>query len=68
MHDYRRLSSELREAVRMRYEYMNELQMLDSSEEVLEGIVIMRHMQLDDMEKASRLLLMATEIQTKVHC
>ncbi|GJV90906.1 hypothetical protein Tco_1538719, partial [Tanacetum coccineum] len=67
MHDYRRLSSELREAVRMRYEYMNELQMLGSSEELLEGIEIMRRMQFDDMEKASRLLLMAREIQTKVH-
>ncbi|GJT71921.1 hypothetical protein Tco_1031207 [Tanacetum coccineum] len=41
--------------------------MLDSSEEVLEGIEIMRRMQLGDMEKASRLLLMAREIQTKVH-
>ncbi|GJS29778.1 hypothetical protein Tco_0490398 [Tanacetum coccineum] len=59
--------SELREAIRMRDEYMNELQMLGSSEELLEGIEIMRCMQFDDMEKASRLLLMAREIQTKVH-
>ncbi|GKE06732.1 hypothetical protein Tco_1398750 [Tanacetum coccineum] len=67
MHDYRRLSSKLREAVRMEDEYINELQMLDSSKEVLKGIEIMRRMQLDDMEKASRLLLMAREIQTKLH-
>ncbi|GJW08078.1 hypothetical protein Tco_1570501 [Tanacetum coccineum] len=67
MHDYRRLSSELTEAVRMRDEYMNELQMFDNCEEILESIEIMRRMQLDDMEKASRLMLMAREIQNKVH-
>ncbi|GJT52415.1 hypothetical protein Tco_0978572 [Tanacetum coccineum] len=38
-----------------------------SSDEVLKSIEIMRSMQLDDMEKASHLLLMAREIQTKVH-
>ncbi|GJW68991.1 hypothetical protein Tco_0123415 [Tanacetum coccineum] len=38
MHDYRRLSSELKEAVRMEDEYINELQMLDSYEEVLKGV------------------------------
>ncbi|GKG65242.1 hypothetical protein Tco_0671431, partial [Tanacetum coccineum] len=37
----------------MRDEYMNELQMLDSSDEILEGIEIMRRIQLDDIEKAS---------------
>ncbi|GJS47761.1 hypothetical protein Tco_0597882 [Tanacetum coccineum] len=67
MHEYHRLSSELTEAVRMRDEHMNELQMLDNSEEILESIEIMRRMQVDDMEKASRLMLMAREIQTKVH-
>ncbi|GJV66029.1 hypothetical protein Tco_1476857 [Tanacetum coccineum] len=36
-----------------------------SSDEVLKSIEIMRSMQLDDMEKASHLLLMAREIQTK---
>ncbi|GJY89427.1 hypothetical protein Tco_0504623 [Tanacetum coccineum] len=51
----------------MRDEYMNELQMLDSFDEILEGIEIMRRIQLDDIEKASRLLLMAREIQTKLH-
>ncbi|GKD44374.1 hypothetical protein Tco_1269019 [Tanacetum coccineum] len=67
MQDYRRLSSELREAVRMRDGYISELQMSDSSDEVLESIEIIRNMQLDDMEKASRLLLMTREIQTKVY-
>ncbi|GJY81015.1 hypothetical protein Tco_0493766 [Tanacetum coccineum] len=65
MEDYRRLSSELREAVRMRDGYISELQMSDSSNEVAESIEIMRSMQLDDMEKASRLLLMATELQIR---
>ncbi|GJU92565.1 hypothetical protein Tco_1317321 [Tanacetum coccineum] len=55
MHDYCRLSSELREAVRMRDEYMNELYMLDNFEEVVESIEIMRRMQLYNIEKASRL-------------
>ncbi|GJR18992.1 hypothetical protein Tco_0967519 [Tanacetum coccineum] len=67
LQDYRRLSSELREGVRMRDRYISEIQMSYSSDEVLESIEIMRSMQLDDMEKASRLLLMAREIQTKVH-
>ncbi|GJY66897.1 hypothetical protein Tco_0469135 [Tanacetum coccineum] len=38
-----------------------------SSNKVAKSIKIMRRMQLDDMEKASRLMLMASEIQTKVH-
>ncbi|GJU84102.1 hypothetical protein Tco_1291648 [Tanacetum coccineum] len=36
MHDYRRLCDELIECVRMRDEYMNELRMLDNSEEIIE--------------------------------
>ncbi|GKG49929.1 hypothetical protein Tco_0518703, partial [Tanacetum coccineum] len=57
----------LREAVWMRDEYINELQLLDCSDEVLEGIEIMRRMQVDEMEKAYCLLRMAREIQTKLH-
>ncbi|GJT39168.1 hypothetical protein Tco_0939033 [Tanacetum coccineum] len=34
---------------------------------LLESTEIMRQMQLDDMEKASRLMLMARELQIKVH-
>ncbi|GJV44680.1 hypothetical protein Tco_1429216 [Tanacetum coccineum] len=67
MHEYHRLSNELTEPVRMRNQYMNELQILDNSEEILESIEIMRRMQVDEMEKASRLMVMAREIQTKVH-
>ncbi|GKG30664.1 hypothetical protein Tco_0423152, partial [Tanacetum coccineum] len=47
--------------------YINELEMCDSSDEVLESIEIIRRMQLDDMEKASRLLLMARDVQNKIY-
>ncbi|GJS17524.1 hypothetical protein Tco_0411996 [Tanacetum coccineum] len=46
---------------------ISELQISDTSDEVLEIIEILRRMQLDDMEKASRLLLMAREIHNKVY-
>ncbi|GJS87346.1 zinc finger, CCHC-type containing protein [Tanacetum coccineum] len=62
IHNYRRLSSKLREGVRMRDGYINELQMSDSFDEVPESIEIMRRMQVDDMEKASHFLLMAREV------
>ncbi|GJX83955.1 hypothetical protein Tco_0333436 [Tanacetum coccineum] len=65
MRDYYRLSNEITEAVRMRDEYMKELQMLPKSEAVCESVAIMRRMQVDDMQVASRLMLMATEMQMK---
>ncbi|GJV96898.1 hypothetical protein Tco_1548475 [Tanacetum coccineum] len=70
MHDYRRLSDELRESIRMRDAYIEEfqrLQMYDSSDEVIESIEILKGMQVNDMEKASRLILMAREIQNRVY-
>ncbi|GJV76912.1 hypothetical protein Tco_1508496 [Tanacetum coccineum] len=70
MHDYRRLSDELRENVRMRDAYIEEfqrLQIYNSSDEVIESIEILKGMQVDDMEKASRLILMAREIQNRVY-
>ncbi|GKA42123.1 hypothetical protein Tco_0734783 [Tanacetum coccineum] len=67
MHDYRRLSDELTEGVNMRDEYMNELWMLVNYDEILDNIEIMRRMQVNDMEKASCLMVMAREIQIKVH-
>ncbi|GJW04792.1 hypothetical protein Tco_1563648 [Tanacetum coccineum] len=54
--------------VLFRREVVKDLQKMEnyhSSDEVAESIKIMRSMQLDDMEKASRLLLMARELQTK---
>ncbi|GJR01100.1 hypothetical protein Tco_0524084 [Tanacetum coccineum] len=67
MEDYRRLSNELRNDVRMGDKYISELQIFHMSDEVVESIKILRRMQLDDMEKASRLLLMAREIHYKVY-
>ncbi|GJW54557.1 hypothetical protein Tco_0098642 [Tanacetum coccineum] len=66
MQDYHRLSNELREGVRLRDKYINYLQMSYNFNKVAKSIEIMRRMQLDDMEKASRLMLMAREIQTKL--
>nr|GEX64368.1 DNA helicase [Tanacetum cinerariifolium] len=59
-----RLSDELRESVRTRdgsIEELHKLQMYDSSDEVLESIEILKSMQVDNMEKASRLTFMARE-------
>ncbi|GJS36002.1 hypothetical protein Tco_0534384 [Tanacetum coccineum] len=39
MHDYRRLSDELTDGVKMRDEYMNELRMLVNCEEILERVL-----------------------------
>ncbi|GKE50879.1 hypothetical protein Tco_1486035, partial [Tanacetum coccineum] len=64
MEDYFKLSDELRIGVEMRDGY---IQISDMSKEVLESIENLRRMQVDDMEKASRLALMAREIQDKVY-
>nr|GEZ07706.1 hypothetical protein [Tanacetum cinerariifolium] len=64
------LSDELRENVRMRDAYIEEfqrLQMYGSSDEVTESIKILKSMQVDDMEKASRLIFMARDIQNRVY-
>ncbi|GJU73234.1 hypothetical protein Tco_1264639 [Tanacetum coccineum] len=66
MRDYYRLSNEITEAVRMRDEYMKEIQIIPRSDAVGESIEIMRRMQVDDTKAASRLMLMATEMQIKV--
>ncbi|GJX89095.1 hypothetical protein Tco_0341109 [Tanacetum coccineum] len=66
MEDYFKLSNELRIGVETRDGYISELQIFDMSKEVFESIEILRLMQVDDMEKASCLALMAREIQDKV--
>ncbi|GKD24211.1 hypothetical protein Tco_1230425 [Tanacetum coccineum] len=66
MENYRQLSNQLRNDVRMRDKYIRELRTSNMSDEVVESIEILKWVQLDDMEKASRLLLMAREIQSKV--
>ncbi|GJZ33517.1 hypothetical protein Tco_0578953 [Tanacetum coccineum] len=65
MKDYFKLFDELRIGVEMRDGYISELQIFDILKEVLESIEILRLMQVD--EKASRLALMAREIQDKVY-
>ncbi|GJV32057.1 hypothetical protein Tco_1392457 [Tanacetum coccineum] len=59
--EFHRLSSELREAVRRGDGYIIELRMSRSYDDARGTIKMMRRMLLDDMEKASRLLLMARE-------
>ncbi|GKA42738.1 hypothetical protein Tco_0735398 [Tanacetum coccineum] len=67
LREFHRLSTELRQAVRMRDRYIDELKMSYSCDDILESVDIIRRMQLDDREKASRLLLMARETQLKMH-
>nr|GEW15378.1 hypothetical protein [Tanacetum cinerariifolium] len=66
LQEFRRLSIEL-ESVRMRDGCIDELKMSNNCDEVLESIEIMRRMQLGVMEKASHLLLMAKETQSKIY-
>nr|GFA54962.1 hypothetical protein [Tanacetum cinerariifolium] len=58
MENYR----QLRNGVRMRDRYIRELRTSAMSDEVVQSIKILKWVQVDDMEKASRLLLMAREI------
>ncbi|GJX78673.1 hypothetical protein Tco_0326822 [Tanacetum coccineum] len=67
MQDYYRLSGELSETIRMRDAYISELRTKCSSNKIGESIEILRGMQLDDTQAASRLMLMAREMQDKVH-
>nr|GEV77058.1 hypothetical protein [Tanacetum cinerariifolium] len=64
--DFSRLSSELWEAVRRRDGYVIELRASRSCDDALRTIDMLSCMQLDDMEKAARLLLMARETRIKV--
>ncbi|GJR68312.1 hypothetical protein Tco_0014377 [Tanacetum coccineum] len=54
MENYHRLSGELRNGVRMRDIYIRELRISHMSDEVVKSIKILKRVQLDDMEKASR--------------
>ncbi|GJZ46145.1 hypothetical protein Tco_0593741 [Tanacetum coccineum] len=62
MENYRHLSGDLRNGVRMRDRYIRELRTSHMFDEVVESIQILKQMQVDDMEKASCLLLMAREV------
>ncbi|GJZ07789.1 hypothetical protein Tco_0542072 [Tanacetum coccineum] len=61
MKNYSQLSGELRNGVRMMDIYIRELRTSHMFDEVVESIQILKQMQLDDMDKASRLLLIARE-------
>ncbi|GKB08086.1 hypothetical protein Tco_0836370 [Tanacetum coccineum] len=67
LREFCKSSCELRKSVRKRDRYIDELKMSKGWDEIAESIDIMRRMQLDDIEKASRLLLMARETHLKIH-
>nr|GEX50206.1 hypothetical protein [Tanacetum cinerariifolium] len=64
--DFLRLSSELREAIRRSDGYVAELRASRSCDDALGTIEMLSHMQLDDMEKVARFLLLARETLIKV--
>ncbi|GJV25507.1 hypothetical protein Tco_1378202 [Tanacetum coccineum] len=66
MQNYYRLSNKLNETVRIRDGYINELQTSNDSNEVADSIEILKRMQIDDIQTASRLMVTAGEMQTKV--
>nr|GEZ55228.1 hypothetical protein [Tanacetum cinerariifolium] len=66
MENYRELSGQLGNDVRIRDRYIKELWISDMSDEVIDSIEILKRVQLDDTKKASHFLLMAREIKTKV--
>nr|GEU57163.1 hypothetical protein [Tanacetum cinerariifolium] len=64
--DFRGLSSELRATIRRRDGYIVELSLYKSCDDTLGTIEMLSCMQLDDMEKAARLLLMTRETKIKM--
>nr|GFA39764.1 hypothetical protein [Tanacetum cinerariifolium] len=62
MKNHYMLSNKLNEAVRMRDGYINEFR----RQTTLMSIEILKRMQVDDIQMASRLMVMAREMQTKV--
>ncbi|GKC00292.1 hypothetical protein Tco_0986428 [Tanacetum coccineum] len=60
------LSSELKAVVRRMDGYIAKLRLYKSCDDTLGTIEMLSRMQLDDMEKAARLLLMARETQVKL--
>ncbi|GKE31228.1 hypothetical protein Tco_1450550, partial [Tanacetum coccineum] len=64
--DFHRLSSELRATVRRRDRYIAELRLYRSCDDTLGTIKMLSRMQLADMDKVARLLLMARKTRVKV--
>ncbi|GJT36138.1 hypothetical protein Tco_0926557 [Tanacetum coccineum] len=61
--EFRRLCIELRTNIRLRNDYIYELRLYRSCDDVLSTIEMLRRMQLDDTENVARLLSMARETQ-----
>nr|GFA39762.1 hypothetical protein [Tanacetum cinerariifolium] len=61
-----KLSSKLGKAVRRRDGYVVELRASRSCDDPIGNIKMLSHMQLNDMEKAARLLLMVRDTQIKM--
>ncbi|GKF24760.1 hypothetical protein Tco_0077082 [Tanacetum coccineum] len=64
--EYRTLSRGLRDAVRKKHERIGELKALGSCEDDIETVRFLESMQLEDMKKGTRLLLMMKETQIKI--
>nr|GEW51704.1 ARID DNA-binding domain-containing protein [Tanacetum cinerariifolium] len=63
--EFRRLCIELRANIRLRNDYISELRLYRSCDDILGTNEMLRRMQLDDTENVARLLSMATETQRK---
>ncbi|GKA44188.1 hypothetical protein Tco_0736912 [Tanacetum coccineum] len=64
--EYRRLCIELRANMRLRNDYISELWLYRSCDNVLGSIAMLRTIQSDDSKNAARLLSLARETQRKV--
>ncbi|GKE94158.1 hypothetical protein Tco_1579013, partial [Tanacetum coccineum] len=53
-------------ALRRRKEYIEELKSLGDSEDVVESVMFLERMQLNDMEKCTRSLLMMKDTEVKM--
>ncbi|GJS99249.1 hypothetical protein Tco_0820419 [Tanacetum coccineum] len=64
--EFRRLCIGLRANIRLRNDYISELRLYRSCDDIIGSIAMLRTMQLDDTENVGRLLSMARETQRKV--
>nr|GFD12606.1 hypothetical protein [Tanacetum cinerariifolium] len=62
---YWRMASQLTKSVRRKSGYINELKVCGGRENA-ENLRFMEHMQLEDMDKGTRLLLMLKETEIKI--
>ncbi|GJZ65560.1 hypothetical protein Tco_0622256 [Tanacetum coccineum] len=63
---YRAMACGLKVALRRRKEYIEELKSLGDSEDVVESVMFLERMQLNDMEKCTRSLLMMKDTEVKM--